>query len=807
MITMLKSQSSLLVLAVTGTVLGSVITGNLNADTLVPPQNLMSPPAAVTDSMILLLWDKPNNMDQASFSNYCIFQDGKLIGETAKGGFNVTGLEPDTSYTFMVKAKDTSGVLSAASHALQVTTEPKGEIFDITQYGAVGDGETVNTQAIQKAIDACTEGGTVLIPKGTFLSGALFLKSNMTLHVVEGGTLKGTTNLDDYKPFIESRFEGWDLMCFASLLNAGRRDTHGPPNVFNIKIIGQGTIDGSGGVLDRAQAREAGIRSRGRLIHLINTENVYVHGLSLSYGPGWTNHAIYSKNLTFSQLKVISRNPEYRIRNGDGIGIDSSSHVYIFDNYFRTGDDSIAVKSGKNLIGYEVGRPSTDIRITNNVIDGSMGGIVIGSEMSGGVRNVLVSDCTISGISWEGLDIKSNVVRGGTVENIVFRDITLSRMRLGIRLTMDYSVNNDGTPAPRPPVFRNIRYENIRSEGGVRTAIQCTGLPESRIQDVVFKNVHINADNGCTIKYCENITFEDTLINDSTGPFTVSDSDHVKYISNAPPPAERITWAGVRSSGYGIRPFPDACGWTTAMNAMADYFPGSTTAAIWLVGGIVFDGLNSGQRLEFPNPGGTWDSRIHFSQSDKHEPYLNYFDEHGIAVFLQFEPGFAPLDELFEIAHKRYGHHPCVAGFGVDVEWFESQRNGDRNTPVDDTTAQAWEAKVKSLNPDYRLILRHFRTSALPPAYRGDIIFICNSQQHRNYERFLNTMADFADFFKPADVMFQIGYPRDKPWWENLSQPIPKTIGQDLKERILHQNIGIIWVDFSLADVLPTQCP
>ena len=247
----------------------------------------------------------------------------------------------------------------------------RSQVFEITQYGARGDGQTVNTQTIQKAIDACTEGGTVLVPAGTFLSGALFLKSNMTLKIAAGGVLKGTTNLDDYRPFIESRFEGWDLLCFASLLNAGKRDTQGPPNASNIKILGEGTIDGSGGVLDRAQSQDSGIRSRGRAVHLINTENVYLQGLTISYGPGWTTHAIYSKNLTFSQLKIISRNPEYRIRNGDGIGADSSSSVYIFDNYFKTGDDSITVKSGKNLIGYNVGRPSADIRITDNVIDGS----------------------------------------------------------------------------------------------------------------------------------------------------------------------------------------------------------------------------------------------------------------------------------------------------------------------------------------------------------------------------------------------------------------------------------------------------
>jgi polygalacturonase len=529
---MVKQYSSLCLVAVIVSGIGLMVSADADTQNPLPPQNLMSPPAAVTESTILLLWDKPATIDQASFAQYCVYRDGVLVGETTKGGFNVTGLAPQTAYTFTVKVKDRSGALSAPCNELKIATESEGQIFDITRYGARGDGQTVNTQAIQKAIDACTEGGTVLVPAGTFLSGALFLKSNMTFKIAVNGVLKGTTNLDDYRPFIESRFEGWDLMCFASLLNAGKRDTQGPPNASNIKILGEGTIDGSGGVLDRAQSQDSGIRSRGRAVHLINTENVYLQGLTISYGPGWTTHAIYSKNLTFSQLKVISRNPEYRIRNGDGIGADSSSHVYIFDNYFKTGDDSITVKSGKNMIGYKVARPSTDIRITDNVIDGSMGGIVIGSEMSGGVSNVFVSDCTISGISWEGLDIKSNVVRGGTVENIVFQNITLSDMRLGIRLTMDYNVNNDGDPAPLPPAFRNIRFENITSGTGVRTAIQCTGLPDSRIENVYFKNVNINANQGCVVKYCDTIIFENTRINGSTGPYTVSNSENVHYDSS-----------------------------------------------------------------------------------------------------------------------------------------------------------------------------------------------------------------------------------------------------------------------------------
>ncbi len=273
------------------------------------------------------------------------------------------------------------------------------------------------------------------------------------------------------------------------------------------------------------------------------------------------------------------------------------------------------------------------------------------------------------------------------------------------------------------------------------------------------------------------------------------------------PPSGKIQWAGVRSSPYGISPFPDACGWTKAMTTMSSYFPGSTPTGVWLVGEIFFNGTNSGQGLNFPNPGGTWDSRIQFSSTDSYESTLTYFDSHGIKVFLQFEPGYAPLDQLFQVTYNRYGQHPSVIGFGVDVEWYQSQCDGCANAHVSDATAQSWENKVKALNPNYRLFLKHFDQANLPPSYRGNIIFVDDSEQNGSYSNFLTGMIDFANFFYPADVIYQIGYPSDKTWWSTLTNPIPKTMGNDLAARTQQSHMGIIWVDFSLRDVLPSTCP
>jgi len=267
----------------------------------------------------------------------------------------------------------------------------------------------------------------------------------------------------------------------------------------------------------------------------------------------------------------------------------------------------------------------------------------------------------------------------------------------------------------------------------------------------------------------------------------------------------KVAWAGVRSSRYGISPFPSPSGWGNAMTTMASYFPGSTPVGLWLAGEIEFNGTQSGQHFNFPNPGGTWDSTILFNSTDQNEDYLDYFDTHGIKVWLQVEPGFSPMNQLIDIVWRRYGSHPSVVGFGVDVEWYRSSCDGCSNATVSDSTAQAWEQKVKSVNPNWTLFLKHYDASNLPTTYRGDIIFVDDSEQNGSYDNFKSEMINFANRFYPNPVMFQIGYPSDKPWWSGLATPIPKTIGDDLARLSRQDRVGVVWVDFSLRDVLPTS--
>ena len=281
--------------------------------------------------------------------------------------------------------------------------------------------------------------------------------------------------------------------------------------------------------------------------------------------------------------------------------------------------------------------------------------------------------------------------------------------------------------------------------------------------------------------------------------FVIAGASCVHPVST--PPAERphVVFAGVRSSIYGIKPFPDPAGWEKAILTMSSYYKGSTPVAVWIVGKIV---NHTDCRLEFPGDA-TGLAKIQFSDLDRHEAYLSQFDRAGIKVFLQVEPANADMKMLIDLVLGRYGKHPCVIGFGVDVEWHREADRPERGVPVDDEMGRQWEAWVKAHNPAYRLFIKHWDQSWLCPTYRGEIIFVDDSQILPNMEAMVAEFDAWGKSFKPNTVLFQIGYPSDKPWWSLLAQPA-KTLGQAIAAKI-EQDCGIIWVDFTLKDVLPLR--
>lgn len=477
---------------------------------VLPARNLIIPKAGIRATSVTLLWDKP--AEYKDVKSYEIFQDAKLIGQSSKTNYTAIGLLPDKFYRFSIKAVNKNGVVSATCKDVECQTSIQGKVFNIKDFGAKGDGLTKNTVAIQKAIDACTKDGTVLIPAGVFLSGALHLKSDMTLLIARGGVLKGSEDINDYTPFIKNRFEGWELNTFASLLNAGTLDhKSGKFNVVNLRICGEGTILGGGSRLGNAMIKKAGLRGRGRLICIMNGENIDIQGLNVENSPCWTIHYIYCKNVVLHDLNIVST-----AHNGDGIDPDSSIDSYIFNCTFSTGDDCIAIKSGKNPEGYFIGKPSRNIRITDcDFVKGHSLGI--GSEMSGGVSDVFIQDCKLGNLL-HGLQIKATKDRGGYVSNVIVRDCDL----LQITLYTAVNYNNDGRPAPEIPLFSHMEFSNLNLSKARpdQVVMDINGFPDKAhyTKNILFQNIRLPDHSIIHVKDCAHLSFRNVLCTDGRKP-------------------------------------------------------------------------------------------------------------------------------------------------------------------------------------------------------------------------------------------------------------------------------------------------
>jgi hypothetical protein len=253
--------------------------------------------------------------------------------------------------------------------------------------------------------------------------------------------------------------------------------------------------------------------------------------------------------------------------------------------------------------------------------------------------------------------------------------------------------------------------------------------------------------------------------------------------------------AGIRSSTYGRPNDPGPGYWARTGVEIAAKFPGAKPEAIWIVSRL--DGR--GTQMSFPVPPGG-DPLISGMAEDVSEPVLKLFDERGYRVWLQTEPGWAPVDKAFHVMLDRYGHHTCVIGVGVDVEWHRSN-NPDKGDPVTDEMAAKWLAAARSHNPAYRMFLKHFREDVMPPAFREGILFVDDSQIFESSDAMIEEFAKWGRTFAPAPVAFQYGYQTDKPWWGKMKDPV-KEIG----DRILAATPNaeaLIWVDFSVRDVFP----
>ncbi len=427
-----------------------------------------------TDKSITLFWNKPE--DACKDDTYQVYLDGKLTGSTAKTHFMAEDLKPATQYEIQVIRFRETREDSPLEGAVTIFTEDEKRIVDVTKppYRAVGDGKTMNTRALQKAMDECGPKDRIYFPAGIFLTGALKLHSNMDVYLEEGAVLKGSEDPEDYLPKIKSRFEGIEMDCYQSLLNLGDLDHDGDYNCTNVNIHGKGTISGGGRPLmdaiiatekkhlkEELEALGKSIeeyetpdtipgRARGRLINMSNCRNIRISGLNLEKGAAWNVHMIYSRFCVMDHCTVYSRN----IWNGDGWDPDSSTNCVLFACRFNTSDDSVAIKSGKNPEGNVIGRETKNILIFDCIIEFGHG-FAIGSEMSGGVDGVKIWDCNLEHSDF-GIQIKGTKKRGGYVRNIYARDCSVPRL-----LILSVPYNDDGEAGPSVPRFSNFRFQNI----------------------------------------------------------------------------------------------------------------------------------------------------------------------------------------------------------------------------------------------------------------------------------------------------------------------------------------------------------
>lgn len=364
--------------------------------------------------------------------------------------------------------------------------------YVITDYGAVGDSKTLNTEAIQSAIDKCESdggGGVLVIPKGTFLTGPVFFKQGVDLHLAKDGVLKGTVNPEDY-PQVDTRWEGEDMVWTAALLNFF--------DMNDVDLTGGGLIDGSGDHwMERFPRDSTELKiGRPRLIAIQNCKNVTVSGFSFKNQACWGLFILYSENVLVENLTIRAA---HNIISSDGIDVDSSRNVHITGCDIDVNDDCIAIKSGKDEDGRRVNRPAEDVLVEKCHFRYGHGGVSMGSEMSGGIRNVEIRDCIMEADNWAPVRFKSQPSRGGVVEDITYRDIVLNNTRKAFEFNMAWRMRPPIKPPSDPlPVVRNVKIINV--SGTVGSAGDIQGLPDSPIQNVSFERCKIKAKRGLILK-------------------------------------------------------------------------------------------------------------------------------------------------------------------------------------------------------------------------------------------------------------------------------------------------------------------
>jgi len=504
----------------------------------------------------------------------------------------------------------------AQKEKLPVIKSPvfKKDTLNIKKYGAVADGNTLNTKSINGAIDALSKkgGGVVLVPSGLWLTGPIVLKNNINLHIAVGATLLFTADKNEY-PLVEANWEGLPQMRNQSPISAS--------NASNIAITGKGIIDGNGDVwravkidkLTESQWKKkvasGGVVSddkktwypsegfmkgskmpanpgmispekdaafyqsikdflRPNLLLLTSCKYILLEGVTIQNSPAWCLHPLMCENLTVRNVFV--KNPWYA-QNGDGIDVESCKNVLIENSVFDVGDDALCMKSGRDAEGRKRGMPTENVIIRNCTVYAAHGGFVIGSEMSGGARNIYVSNCTFIGTDI-GLRFKTTRGRGGIVENIFIKDIYMKDIPAEAILFDMYYMAKDpvalaGEKRELPkvefknvdettPQFRNFHISNVYCNGAEK-GIFVRGLPEMHVKDIVLEKMVIQAKKGIDVQEASGITFKNIkIISAETNPvIDIVQSDKLVFDNITYKDGAELLFrvSGERSGGISIK--------------------------------------------------------------------------------------------------------------------------------------------------------------------------------------------------------------------------------------------------------------
>ncbi len=457
---------------------------------------------ALTSRSICLEMDGPTPF--FSGRGFPVSLDGSLVRVETRNVFSLFDLTPGREYT-----------LQAGEETVTFRTKAESFCLNVRDFRAVGDGVHDDTGAFAAAIACLSPGGTVYVPEGRYLLKPLFLKSEMTLYLAQGAVLLGHPDREVYPvlPGIASygdgemnlgTWQGEEVSCFASLITG--------VNCHDVAIIGPGAIDGGGGEGDWYQDhRTVRIAWRPRGIFLNRCENVLLQGMTVCNTPSWNVHPYFCKRVRLLDLKLFN---DPNMPTTDGIDPDTCQDVAILGTDISVGDDCIALKSGTIAQAKKYRQPCRDITIRNCRMRSGHGGVVLGSELSGGIENVTVERCLFQGTD-RGLRIKTRRGRGryGLTGNITFRDIRMEDVKTPFVVNMYYNMgDNTGHTEyvwttqklpvdERTPQIGAFHFANMVCTGVGYCAGAFYGLPEAPIEAISMKNVHFCYDSTCEPGY------------------------------------------------------------------------------------------------------------------------------------------------------------------------------------------------------------------------------------------------------------------------------------------------------------------